>query len=334
MAEDYYKTLGVNRDAPAADIQKAYRDLARKYHPDLHPDDKDAKKKFQEVQSAFDVLNDQSKREQYDRYGHSFESAGAGGGPRASWNWGGGPGGPGAGAQPGGGEQFDFSQIFGEGGGGDAGGGFADFFNQFRQPKSPRKRGAAASQPRKGADLASEVEIPFATSIVGGEVQLSIHRESGETETIVVKIPVGIEDGKKIRLRGQGEPPPARGGTAGDILITVRVGTHPFFSRRGNNLDVKVPVTLAEAALGAKIDVPTPKGTIVLRVPAGTSSGRKLRAKGRGVAPKGVDPGDLFAEIMIVLPEHLDDESREMIRKIDAHANQPVAQNPRADLHW
>ena len=158
-------------------------------------------------------------------------------------------------------------------------------------PRAHAKRGAAA-QAKRGADLATEVEIPFTTAILGGEVQLSMRRATGETETIVVKIPVGIEEGKKIRLRGQGEPAPARGGTAGDILITVRVGTHPFFSRRGNNLDVKVPVTLAEAALGAKIDIPTPKGTIVLRVPAGTSSGRKLRVKGRGVAPKGVDPGD------------------------------------------
>ncbi len=329
MAEDYYKTLGVSRDASAADIQKAYRDLARKYHPDLHPDDKDAKKKFQEVQAAFDVLNDQAKREQYDRYGSSFESAGAGG-PRATWSWGNAPGGAGG---PGGAEDVDFSQIFGDRFGGEAPGGFADIFSQFRQPKGGRKRGAAA-QPKRGADLATEVEIPFTTAILGGEVQLSMHRASGETETIVVKIPVGIEEGKKIRLRGQGEPAPARGGTAGDILITVHVSTHPFFSRRGNNLDVKVPVTLAEAALGAKVDIPTPKGTIVLRVPAGTSSGRKLRVKGRGVAPKGVDPGDLFAEILIVFPGPLDDEGRELIRQFDAHASKAGPQNPRSDLHW
>jgi DnaJ-class molecular chaperone len=328
MADDYYKTLGVSRDASAADIQKAYRDLARKYHPDLHPDDKDAKKKFQEVQAAFDVLNDQSKREQYDRYGSSFESAGAGG-PRATWSWGNPQGGPGG---PAGAEDIDFSQIFGDRFGGESPGGFADIFSQFGKAKG-RKRGAA-SQAKRGADLTTEAAIPFNTAIGGGEVQLSLHRASGEPETIVVKIPVGIEDGKKIRLRGQGEPAPSRGGTAGDLLITVRVGTHPFFSRRGNNLDVKVPVTLAEATLGAKIDIPTPKGTIVLRVPAGTSSGRKLRVKGRGVAPKGVDPGDLFAEILIVLPGTLDDEERELIRRFDALANKAGPQDPRSELHW
>ncbi|HTU24424.1 MAG TPA: J domain-containing protein [Pirellulales bacterium] len=330
MAEDYYKTLGVSRDASSAEIQKAYRELARKYHPDLHPDDKDAKKKFQEVQAAFDVLNDQAKREQYDRYGSSFESAGAGGGPRATWSWTGQPGaGPGRGG-PAGAEDFDFSQIFG--GGGEAPGGFGDIFSQFRQARGGKKRGAAAAA-KRGADLATETEIPFVTAILGGEVQLSIHRESGEIETIVVKIPIGIEDGKKIRLRGQGEPAPGRGGTPGDILITVRVGTHPFFSRRGNNLDVKVPVTLAEAVLGAKIDIPTPKGTIVLRVPPGTSSGKKLRVKGLGVAPKGSDPGDLFAEILIVLPHAIDDEARGLIRKFDEQTGQ-AGQNPRSDLDW
>jgi curved DNA-binding protein len=328
MAEDYYKTLGVSRDASAADIQKAYRDLARKYHPDLHPDDKDAKKKFQEVQAAFDVLNDQAKRERYDRYGSSFESAGAGGGPRTTWSWPGGQGAPGGAGGP---DEVDFSQIFGDRMEGGGFGGLGDIFGQFRQPKG-RKRGPAAA--KRGADLTSEAEIPFITSIVGGEVQLSLQRGSGETETIVVKIPAGIEDGKKIRLRGQGEASPARGGTAGDILITIRVGTHPFFTRRGNNLDVKVPVTLAEAVLGAKIEVPTPQGTIVLRVPPGTSSGRKLRAKGRGVAIKGVDPGDLFAEILIVLPKNIDDASRELIQKFDAQTSQAAPQNPRADLHW
>jgi molecular chaperone DnaJ/curved DNA-binding protein len=329
MAEDFYKTLGVSRDASSADIQKAYRDLARKYHPDLHPDDKTAKKKFQKVQAAFDVLNDAAKREQYDRYGSSFESMGAGG-PRGA-SGGGGWGG----AAPGGSagfEDVDFSQFFGDRSGGEAPASFSDLFSQFRRGQPGRTKRAA--EPQQGADLAAEIEVPFNTAILGGEAQISIRRQSGEVETLVVKIPVGIEDGKKIRLRGQGEAPPTARGTPGDILITVRVASHPHFSRRGKNLDVQVPVTLSEAVSGAKIEVPTPQGTIMLRVPPGTSSGKKLRVKGRGVAPKGSEPGDLFAEIQIVLPAHLDDESRELVAKLDAHWQEKSPQHPRRDLSW
>lgn len=324
MAEDYYKILGVSRDASAADIQKAYRKLARKYHPDLNPDDKSAKSKFQEVQRAFDVLNDSSKRELYDRYGSSFESAGAGagGGPRGGWStWSGGPAG---------GEEVDFSQLFGERyEGQDPTGSFADIFSQFR-----RAGGRAGRQraPARGADMTAELEIPFHTAVNGGEAQIQLRRQSGQVETISVKIPAGIDEGQKIRLRGQGESAP--GGTAGDILLTIHVAPHPSFTRRGNNLEVRVPVTLAEAALGAKVDVPTPRGTIALRVPPGTSSGKKLRVKGHGVTPKKGEPGDLYAEIQIVLPTPLDDECMELIKKLDEHAAQAHPQNPRRDLKW
>jgi DnaJ-class molecular chaperone len=325
MADDYYKTLGVARDASQDDIQTAYRKLARKYHPDLNPEDKDAKKKFQEVQTAFDVLNDPSKRELYDRYGSSFESMGAGGprggpGGRASWSGGAGPGV----------EEVDLSQFFGERYGGDPSGVFGDIFSQFRRADPTRGQRTAPS--RKGGDIVSELDIPFTTAVLGGEAQLSVRRRTGQVETISVKIPAGIDEGKKIRLRGQGEA--AARGTPGDILITVHVAPHPYFHRHGNNLEVRVPVTLAEAALGAKVDVPTPKGVISLRVPAGTSAGAKLRVRGHGVAPKGADPGDLFAEIQIVLPKSLDDQSRDLIKQLDDHWNSQQAQNPRRDLRW
>lgn len=321
MAEDYYQILGVKRDASAADIQKAYRALARKYHPDLHPDDKTATKKFQEVQKAFDVLNDPSKRELYDRYGSSFESmAAGGGGPR---------GGPAGGFQPGpGGADFDFGQFFGERYAGDPSGTFSDIFGQFRRAGGGRGPRPA---PRRGADVAAEIEIPLPTAVLGGEVQLTVARADGHVETINVKIPVGIEDGKKIRLRGQGE---AGDGEPGDLLIKVHVLPHPFFQRRGDNLDVKVPVTLAEAALGAKVDVPTPKGTISLRVPPGTSSGTKLRVKGHGVTAKGRPAGDLFADIQIVIPKPLDQESQDLIRQLDERWSKAGPADPRADLHW
>ncbi|HEY2839505.1 MAG TPA: DnaJ C-terminal domain-containing protein, partial [Pirellulales bacterium] len=262
MAEDYYKTLEVPREASQAEIQKAYRRLARKHHPDLNPDDKAAKKRFQEVQAAFDVLNDTNKRELYDRYGSSFETMGQGG-PHP------GPGGPAGG--PTSAEDFDFSQFFGDRfGGGEAGrgaGGFADFFSEMRGGRSGTRKTAKPAKPGKqrGADLESAVEIPFNVAIVGGQTELSLDR-GGKVETISVKIPAGIEEGKKIRLRGQGAPG-ANDGPPGDLLLTIHIAPHPYFRRRGDDLDVRVPVTLLEAAEGAKVEVPTPKGTVALRVP-------------------------------------------------------------------
>jgi DnaJ-class molecular chaperone len=214
--------------------------------------------------------------------------------------------------------------------GDDPAGMFGDIFTQFRRGGGGRSR--RPQPPARGADLATELEIPFSTAVTGGEAQIALRRDGGKVETLTVKIPPGIDEGKKIRLRGQGEA--VDGGTAGDILITIHVAPHPWFTRHGNNLDVRVPVTLAEAALGAKVDVPTPKGTISLRVPAGTSSGKKLRVKGHGVAPRGADPGDLYAEIQIVLPNPLDDECIELIKKLEEHAAQAHPQEPRRELKW
>ncbi|MBN2476054.1 MAG: J domain-containing protein [Pirellulales bacterium] len=325
MAEDYYKTLGVSRNASQAEIQKAYRDLARKYHPDVNPKDKAAKEKFQRIQSAFDVLNDPEKREMYDRYGSSFETMGAGG-PRPGASWGGGFGtGPGEFRV----EDVDLSQIFGERFGEEQGGGFADVFSQFRRARAQGQPRPGPGVRGRGADILHELQVPLNTAVNGGEAQIAVRRASGKTETIAVKIPAGIEDGKKIRIRGQGEPAPRRG-PPGDILITIRVAPHPFFQRRGHHLHVKVPVTLAEAALGAKIDVPTPRGTVSLRVPAGSSSGTKLRVKGHGVTPKDGTAGDLLAEIQIVLPKDLGDADRQLIKDLD----QRYPLSPRADLKW
>lgn len=325
MAEDYYQVLGVARSASQAEIEKAYRDLARKYHPDLNPDDKSAKKKFQKIQAAFDVLNDPKKREMYDRYGSSFEAMGSGG-PRGGNTWQGswGPGAGGAGV-----EDVDFGQFFGERfGGGRAGADLGDLFEQFRRASGGGRRSASSRQ-RRGDDLVHELTIPFATSICGGTVQVTVKHRSGKVETLEVKIPAGIEDGKKIRLRGQGEPG-ARGGTPGDILLVVRAEPHPSFHRQGNDLLLKVPVTLAEAALGAKVDIPTPNGVVSLRIPPGTSGGKRLRVRGHGVTPKNGDPGDLLAEIQIVLPKNLDEPAREAIRQIADRY--PL--EPRAGLRW
>ena len=318
MAEDYYATLGVARGASAEEIKKAYRKLARENHPDLHPDDPKAKEKFQQVQNAFDVLNDPKKREMFDRYGSAYESMG-GGGPQGARPW------PGAGGGPRGGEahEVNLEDLFGGGGGG----GFADLFKQFGNRGA--RGGGRRPLPEEGADLEHELSIPFASAVLGGEAQIAVQRGDGRTETIRVKIPAGIEDGKRIRLRGQGEPG-ANGGQAGDILIRVAIAPHPHFRRFGKRLEVSVPITLAEAIAGGKIDVPTPHGMITLTVPPGSSSGRKLRVKGQGVKAGSGEPGDLFAELEIVMPKDLSDEDRQQLAEIAQRYNE----NPRAELRW
>jgi DnaJ-class molecular chaperone len=317
MAIDYYATLGVPRSASQEEIQKAYRKMARKYHPDMNPDDATAKKKFQEVQAAYEVLSDEEKRKRYDQFGADFESVGAGGAPRG-WRYT-----TTTGPQT---FPFDLDEMFGgEQPDVSGGGGFADIFKQFSRGRGGRRE----ARPARGADLKHELTVPFATAVLGGEAALTIRRGSGDVETLRVKIPAGIDDGKRIRLRGQGEPGIGEA-PAGDILLTIHVSPHPHFRRTGNRLDVRVPVTLAEAALGAKIDVPTPQGTISLTVPPNTSSGKRLRIKGHGVRAANQPPGDLFAEIQIVLPENLTDAERQQLADISKR----YPQSPRAELRW
>lgn len=329
MNDDYYQTLGVAREASGDDIQKAYRKLAKKYHPDLNPDDKAAQKKFKEVQQAYDVLSDEKKRKMYDQFGPAFEQVRQGGGT------------PWSSQVPPEMEGFDFGQAFGGGRGSNTGsvppeledllkqftGGGGGF--NFGGGGTGRRRGRKApAQP--GADLQHEVEVPFRTAVTGGEVSLRLKRPGSKAETLTVKIPAGIEDGKTMRLRGQGEPS-QQDGPPGDLLITVRVTPHANFRRDGLDLIVRVPVTLAEAALGAKVDVPTPQGEITLKVPAGTSSGQRLRAKGQGIRKADGSTGDLYAEIQITLPKQIDEDAAELIRKLDAKLDQ---KDPRAELEW
>jgi curved DNA-binding protein len=340
MADDYYKTLGVKRDATAAEIQKAYRDLARKYHPDLNPNDKKAKEKFQKVQSAFDVLNDEKKRKMYDQFGPGFENmsgaSGGGGGPRdGSYTW--------SGQMPEGFEGIDISQLFGGGfdpaaaggGGSRGGGGFADIFEQLRRGgggagggtgRGKGRRGRAA--PVEGSDFHSEIRVSFQTAVLGGTTDLALDR-AGKHETISVKIPPGIADGGKIRLRGQGDPG-VNGGPPGDIILTIHVAPHPHFTRSGDRLDMKLPLTLAESVLGAKVDVPTPYGMIALRIPPRTSSGARLRIKGHGVRHADGTSGDLYAEVQIMLPETIDSDLMEAVRKLASSG----PRDPRQELRW
>jgi DnaJ-class molecular chaperone len=319
MAEDHYETLGVPRTASAEDIRRAYRELARKYHPDLHPDDAAAKEKFKKVQTAFDVLNDQSKREMYDRYGSSFEGVGAGG-PGGGWGGGRGPF-PGGGS--GGGAEIDLESLFG------GGGGFGDFFGGGGGTRSRGRRRAARAA---GEDVTARIDIPFTLAIDGGKTDVRFDR-NGKAETISVTIPQGLPDGARMRLRGQGLPGTG-GGPAGDLLLEVRVEPHPLFRRSGDTLEVTLPVSIAEAIEGAKVDVPTPWGTIALKVPAGTSGGRKLRAAGMGVRHANGAKGDLIAEVQIVLPDVADAAAREALLAAAKAAAGSAAAGPRSALRW
>lgn len=296
---DYYQTLGVSKSASADEIRKAYRKLARENHPDVKKDDATAAEHFKQIQEAYAVLGDDEKRQQYDRFGTTFPK--------------GGPGGPGgAGPFPGGGytwsteggQQFDFGDLFGGGleglfGGGRPGGG----------------RGGRRA-PAKGRDVQATARVPFETAVRGGSVDLGLSRGSS-TETLSVKVPAGISDGNVMRLAGQGEPSPT-GGAAGDLLLTIQIEPHRFFRREGNDLLVDVPITPAEAALGAKVDVPTlSDGTVVLSVPAGTSSGMKLRLRGKGVTdPQTRQTGDQFVVVKIVVPKEVPDAARALYRQL------------------
>lgn len=308
MAKDYYETLGVSKSASADEIKKAYRKLSRQYHPDVKPGDKAAEAKFKEVQQAYDVVGDADKRKKYDQFGPAFDQAG---GPGGGFNWQGGPGG---------GAQFDFADLFGQGGIdlGDIFGGGA--FGRG----GPKGRGRS----RKGQDVQATIQVPFTVAAQGGEHAVTM-TVGDRSERLTVKIPAGVDNGSVIRLGGQGQPG-VGSGAAGDLLVTIQVAPHPYFRREGNNLLVDIPVTITEAALGAKVDVPTlSDGIVSMSIPAGSASGMKLRLRGKGVVDlKTKERGDQYAVLKIVTPKQLDEASQELLRKF-AEKN---PQDPRAGL--
>ncbi|WP_210603390.1 DnaJ C-terminal domain-containing protein [Brevibacterium oceani] len=310
--KDFYKTLGVSKDASDAEIKKAYRKLARKYHPDANPGDEKAEEKFKEIGQAHQVLSDKESRAQYDQVramgGGARFSAGAGG-----------PGGAGGGG-------FDdvFSDLFGGGGrtrtrttyggGGDVPPDLADLLNGFGGGGyGGGGFGGGYSPPVKGGDIKSSTTLSFTEAINGASVKLNM--PGGKPLT--VRTPIGVKDGQKIRLAGKGKASP-NGGEAGDVILTVNVKPHPVFTRDGDNLRMELPVTFDEATLGAEVKVPTLGGMPVkVKIAPGTPSGRTLRVRGKGVKTK-KGTGDLLVEVEIVAPKNLSKEAKAAVEAFQA----------------
>lgn len=290
---DYYKTLDVERSASQDEIRKAYRRLAKKYHPDR---DASAADKFKEVQEAYDVLSDPAKRKQYDQFGHAFRpgSAGSGAPQGQPFNW------------AGSGEGFDPSNPFGGIDLGDLLGGFG----------RGRARGPRV---RPGADVQADLEIPFEIAARGGKQDLVFRGEE-----LTVKINAGVDTGTVIRLAGQGEPGIGPGAPAGDLHVRLVVKPHRYFRREGKNLLLDLPLTITEATLGAKVDVPTLDETqVTLTIPPGTSSGSKLRLRGKGIPDLQTgERGDQFAVIKIVVPPKPNDKVRKLLEELKEAAQQ------------
>ena len=342
---DYYDVLGVSRTATADEIKKAHRKLARQYHPDMNKTSSaNTTEKFKEVQEAYDVLSDPEKRRNYDQFGHAGvdggagAGAGAGGDPFEAFRRGAGRRGNGRREWRSGPnvtvEEFDPSEF--------GGGNFQDIFEQLFGSRGAGaggfgRAGAGAGaargrvrpeppEPQRGGDVEHTVDLSFEQAARGVTLPLQINRD-GKLETIEVKIPPGVNDGSRVRIRGRGQH--MTGGEAGDLYIVTRVQPHPYFRRDGLDVLLDLPVSLYEAMLGTKVQVPTLDGPVTLTIPPGTSSHAKLRVKGRGVQ-RGEEKGDQLVVIRVVNPKNLDDEAKELVRQLQAKA--PV--DARGDLRW
>ncbi|MEE1941761.1 molecular chaperone DnaJ [Streptomyces sp. TRM 70361] len=380
VEKDYYKVLGVPKDATEAEIKKAYRKLAREYHPDANKGDTRAEERFKEVSEAHDVLGDPKRRKEYDEARALFGAGGFRPGPGA-----GGPGG----------FNFDLNDLFGGApqGGGGAAGGFGGGFGDVLGGLFNRGGTGTRTQPRRGQDIESEVTLSFTEAVHGATVPLrmsssaackacsgtgdkhgtprvcptcvgtgQVSRGGGggfsltdpcvdckgrgliaqdpcevckgsgratSSRTMQVRIPAGVADGQRIRLRGKGAPG-ERGGPNGDLYVVVHVEPHPVFGRRGDNLTVTVPVTFPEAALGGEIKVPTLGGPpVTLRLPAGTPGGRTMRARGKGAVRKDGTRGDLLVTIEVAVPKGLSDKARDLL---ESYRDATAGEDPRAAL--
>lgn len=314
MSKNLYDVLGVAKTASEAEIKSAYRKLARKYHPDLNKDDKNAADKFKEISNAYDIIGNAEKRKKYDNneidedgkptgFGAGFGGAGAGFNGYQSYggNYGGNPfsgfksGGFGGSSQGG----FDFSSIFGD-----------DIFSQFGGAQGGFRQRSAT---QRGQDISYNMRVDFLDAAKGVEKQISLNGK-----TINVKIPAGMESGKTMRLKGLGNVG-LNGGENGDVLITVNVNEHPYFKADGLNILLDLPISVKEAISGAKITVPTINGKVAVTVPPYSSSGEKLRLKGQGIKAK-TGQGDEIINLQIVLPKAKSDNLTEAAEKMENYA--------------
>ena len=308
MARDLYAELGVSKTASPDEIKKAYRTRAAKMHPDKHPGDAKAEERFKQMSAAYTVLSDEKKRKLYDEFGEVGLREGFN--PDMARSYGRGP-------SAGGG--FDFGDVFSRGGGpAGAGAGFGDLFGDLFSGGRARGRG-------RRADVQSEIKIEFTSAVSGAELELAL---DGGSRSVKVRIPKGTADGDRLRVAGAGSPevpgrPPA------DLLLTVRVKPHPHFTREGLDLTVDVPITLKEAYFGGKIDVPTPSGSVSLKVPPHTQSGQVLRLREKGVA-RGREMGDLYVRFLVRIPAA---DSPELAQLIES-ASEFEKSDVRAELKY
>lgn len=329
---DLYDVLGVSRQATGKEIKKAYRRLAAKYHPDKNQGNKEAEEKFKEISAAYEVLGDEKKREQYDRYGHDWQhytqAGSAGNNPGAQSGF----------RRPNGfwsehgnqGTHYHNTYGFEHSSGED------NDWEEVLKNIFAGSAGGHKQREQQGADLSAALEIPLEKAFNGGEVQLEVNGQA-----IKVTIPAGAAPGQKLRLAGKGTPG-RNGGKNGDLYLEIKITDHPVFRLEGLDLHVDLPVTPAEAVLGAKIKVPTMKGNINLTIPAGSNAGKTLRLKGLGLPDKSGNRGYLFVHLQVVLPKELSQQEKDLYSKLAGLNQENVReqlysklknQNERSDHH-
>ena len=292
--KDYYETLGVAKTATHDEIRKAFRKLARIHHPDVAKDKKGAENKFKELNEAYEVLGDEEKRQKYDTLGADWERGGAS-------------------------QRHSRAEGFGDGGASFGGTGFSDFFEQFfaggrAQPRS-NSFGGFPQPPARGEDIEADLLVTIEEALHGAKKKISFRRSgSAGAESYEVRIPQGVRDGQKIRLAGQGES--AGRGPAGDLYLRVRFAQHPDFRVEGSDLIHELDLPVWKAVLGAEVAVPTPEGSVRVKIPAGSQPGKKLRLKGRGLPSGKETRGDFYVMLAITLPKTVSDEERKLWEKL------------------